>query len=615
MKGFSVIMPTYNQCAFIRRAILSLFQQTYPDWELIIINDGCSDDTEKYIDEYLSNERVHYIKSNRNQGLGFSINQGLDIAQYDYIAYLPSDDFYYNNHLEVFMENFKKSENTDMVISGVKFDYSDSYFQNNSHLSRKLIKGYCPQLVQTAHRKTGERWIERAEFESNDLFSLFWYKLIDRDIAFTDQVTANWTNHPHQRYKIIAENKNGGLNYFRHYYQVHTQIKLQCEDTVPVDEEKLYASFKKPGKTTKDRLKILIAGELAYHSERIIALEEQGHILYGLWVEGKVLSFDTLGPLPFGNVMDISYENRIEEIKKIQPDVIYALLNERAVPLAHELLMSGLDIPFIWHFKEGPFVSMQNGSWKKLIDLYTYSDGQIYINRESKDWFEQFICSENQMAFILDGDLPKVDFFTNDFSPLLSDSDGEIHTVAPGRVVGISSEDLQELARQKINLHLYVFNYPNTREQFISMAKKAMGKRFHLHKPCLPQDWVKEFSKYDAGWLHCFKSRNQGKLMNVEWNDLNLPARMTTLIAAGLPMLMFNNKEHIVAVQSKIEAFDVGICFDDYGQLEHLLRDKNRMQALRKNVFEHRKQFSFDYHVPDLIDFFRKVIDKKKKKI
>jgi glycosyltransferase involved in cell wall biosynthesis len=59
--SFSVIMPTYNQCTFIRRAILSLFQQSYPFWELIIINDGSTDETDLYIKDYLNDKRVTYF--------------------------------------------------------------------------------------------------------------------------------------------------------------------------------------------------------------------------------------------------------------------------------------------------------------------------------------------------------------------------------------------------------------------------------------------------------------------------------------------------------------------------------------------------------------------------
>lgn len=60
--SFTVIMPTYNQCMYIRRAINSLFAQTYANWELIIVNDGCTDLTEDFIQDYLQDERVSYIK-------------------------------------------------------------------------------------------------------------------------------------------------------------------------------------------------------------------------------------------------------------------------------------------------------------------------------------------------------------------------------------------------------------------------------------------------------------------------------------------------------------------------------------------------------------------------
>lgn len=70
-------MPTFNQCAFIRRAILSLMRQTYANWELIIINDGCTDETEEYISDYLDDPRVTYIKNDENMGLGHALNQAL----------------------------------------------------------------------------------------------------------------------------------------------------------------------------------------------------------------------------------------------------------------------------------------------------------------------------------------------------------------------------------------------------------------------------------------------------------------------------------------------------------------------------------------------------------
>ena len=60
--GFSILMPTYNQASFIRRAILSLQKQTYQNWELIIINDGCTDETGFFVADYLSDPKIRYIK-------------------------------------------------------------------------------------------------------------------------------------------------------------------------------------------------------------------------------------------------------------------------------------------------------------------------------------------------------------------------------------------------------------------------------------------------------------------------------------------------------------------------------------------------------------------------
>lgn len=105
-RGFSVIMPTYNQASFIRRAILSLQKQTFTNWELIIINDGSTDDTVFFISDFLENCNVKYIMNDSNMGLGYALNQGLDAANYKNIAYLPSDDFYYENHLETLMDKF-----------------------------------------------------------------------------------------------------------------------------------------------------------------------------------------------------------------------------------------------------------------------------------------------------------------------------------------------------------------------------------------------------------------------------------------------------------------------------------------------------------------------------
>lgn len=614
MVKFSIIMPTYNQSAFIRRAIHSLFSQTYTNWELIIINDGSTDDTEDYINEYLTNNKIIYIKNSENKGLGYSINQGLNISNYNHIAYLPSDDYYFSNHLELIKNKFEESEDFILVYTTAKSAIKDSLTYDVKTTTNGLFDNYSLQLIQTSHKKTSDRWETRSSWVSDDLFDLFWNKLIDKGI-FTSikSESCYWTSHLHQHHKLINESYRGGLNIYRQYYQVKEPIKIKVSQSKFIDEEVLYKDFqtvKKPP-LKENPLKILLVGELAYNPERIFAFEERGHILYGLWMDKPTFSFSTVGPLAFGNVTDIPYDNWEQKIKEIKPDIIYSILNFGAIPLAYEILTKKNEIPFIWHFKESPFVCLQNGTWEKLIELYHKADGKIYLNSETKEWYEQFI-PKTGYSYILDGDLPKIDYFTDDFSELLSEQDGEIHTVVPGRIVGIELKDIRTLANYGIHIHLYTENYYEAKDSFNKEAQRLAPSHFHLHPHCSARQWVKEFSKYDAGWLHCFDSHNNGKIESAGWNDLNLPARINTLAAAGLPIIQKRNKGHLVAMKSCLEKENMGIFFDKIEELALILKDKEHMKNIRNNVLNQRKLFSFDHHINDLIDFFKKVIELKK---
>jgi glycosyltransferase involved in cell wall biosynthesis len=607
-------MPTYNQSSYIRRAIISLFDQTYSHWELIIINDGCTDCTEEFIEEFLTYPKITYIKNIENQGLGYAINQGLNAAKYAYIAYLPSDDYYYENHLKIISEEFERSADIVLTYTIINSDIKDSLIDYEKRYFHGLPDKQSLQLVQTAHKKTSDRWVVRSEWVSADLFDLFWQKLTDKGL-FTaiKENTVYWTNHPNQHYKLVSEDFNGGLNIYRSYYKVKKPIKIKVSKYKFINEEELYKDYRaiKVSHPEEKPLKILIVGELAYNPERICAFEEYGHTMYGLWISKPTYSFSTVGHLPFGNVIDISYENWEQKVREIHPDIIYATLNYGVIPLAHEVLQRKLNIPFIWHFKESPFFCQQSGTWDKLIDLYCNADGKIYLNPELQTWYEQFFPS-GRLSFIMDGDLPKKDFFTDNFSPLLSEEDGEIHTVVPGRMIGILMPELIQLAKNGIHIHSYNENYHKRSEQYNRMALKTAPDHFHLHPHCPIDKWAEEFSKYNAGWLHCFNSTNKGHIRNAGWDDLNMPARMNTLAVAGLPIIQKRNSGHIVAMRSYIENKGMGIFFDTFEELATQLRNKELMASIRRQVIKQRFAFSFDYYVPELIEFFRKVIQQKK---
>jgi len=111
----SIIMPVYNSEKYIGKAINSIINQTYADWELIVINDASEDKSLKIIEGYLD-KRIKIIKNEVNMGVAISRNKGIQIASGRYIAFIDSDDCWKKNKLEKQI-NFMEKENIAFSFS------------------------------------------------------------------------------------------------------------------------------------------------------------------------------------------------------------------------------------------------------------------------------------------------------------------------------------------------------------------------------------------------------------------------------------------------------------------------------------------------------------------
>ena len=93
MPKVSIIIPTYNRANLLPRAIKSVLSQTFKDFELIVINDGSTDNTEEVIKKFQKkDERIKYILHKDNKGEAAARNTGIRIAKGEYIASHDSDD-------------------------------------------------------------------------------------------------------------------------------------------------------------------------------------------------------------------------------------------------------------------------------------------------------------------------------------------------------------------------------------------------------------------------------------------------------------------------------------------------------------------------------------------
>ncbi|MCM1387188.1 MAG: glycosyltransferase [Bacillus sp. (in: Bacteria)] len=114
MEKISIIIPTYNRAYCISHAIESVLRQTYREFELIIVDDGSSDNTQDVINS-IEDERIHYIKMPENQGASAARNEGIRQAAYDYIAFQDSDDWWKPDKLEKQMQTLMDNPQAGMI--------------------------------------------------------------------------------------------------------------------------------------------------------------------------------------------------------------------------------------------------------------------------------------------------------------------------------------------------------------------------------------------------------------------------------------------------------------------------------------------------------------------
>ena len=113
----SIVMPSYNTANYIEASIESVRHQTYENWELIIVDDCSTDDTDEVVRPFLSDRRIRYLKNEQNSGAAISRNRALREAKGKWIAFLDSDDLWLPEKLE--------KQVTFMEQNGYHFSYTN----------------------------------------------------------------------------------------------------------------------------------------------------------------------------------------------------------------------------------------------------------------------------------------------------------------------------------------------------------------------------------------------------------------------------------------------------------------------------------------------------------
>ena len=103
---FSVILPTYNRAKFIEGAINSVLNQDYLNWELIIIDNFSTDNTQTLVEKF-NDQRIKYVKYKNNGIIAKARNYGIKLSNGNYLAFLDSDDWWYPKKLTTMADLIK----------------------------------------------------------------------------------------------------------------------------------------------------------------------------------------------------------------------------------------------------------------------------------------------------------------------------------------------------------------------------------------------------------------------------------------------------------------------------------------------------------------------------
>ena len=206
MSHVSVIIPVYKGAAFIAQSIDSVLAQSYPDIELIIVNDGSPDNSDAVIQPYLADPRVKYIEQ-QNAGVAAARNAGIRVASGEYIAVLDQDDLWLPDKLARQVEYLDEHPEIALVHSNIHF--IDEAGERIPDPEWAWVAPTCgqalPELVQRNSICTGTVLLRKRALEQTGLFRQelapaddwdLWLRIAARHpIGFVDAVTACYRVH------------------------------------------------------------------------------------------------------------------------------------------------------------------------------------------------------------------------------------------------------------------------------------------------------------------------------------------------------------------------------------------------------------------------------------
>ncbi|SMM98926.1 Glycosyltransferase [uncultured Candidatus Thioglobus sp.] len=249
----SVIMPVYNGEKYLKEAINSILNQTFTDFEFIIINDGSTDNTENIILSY-DDERIIYIKNQENLKISKTLNKGIELAKGEYIARMDADDISIPKRFEKQMSFMQKNPKVDVCGGWLKtFGYRRRTWKFPlTHNEIKAFMLFSPALVHPCvlgkrafftRLKYSDKFVGTEDYE-------LWVRGVDKyTYANIPQVLLKYRLHHSTTDDIPDANELAN--------SCKTVMLMKCANDMGADDIDVLVNLLSKNITLKDKIRVL----------------------------------------------------------------------------------------------------------------------------------------------------------------------------------------------------------------------------------------------------------------------------------------------------------------------------------------------------------------------
>lgn len=210
----SIIIPCYNQAQYLEECLNSVINQTYQDWECIIVNDGSTDNTEEIANNWVNKSNKIKLINKKNEGLCATRNKGIEQSKGTFILALDADDYISNNYVEECIKLFQNDNNLKIAYSKAfffgkrneewilpkKIDINSILTKNNVYCSAIFKKSDWENVGKyDTNMKYGyedwELWInilKNGGYGLQTPNAIFYYRI--KDLSMTTQINHHYSN-------------------------------------------------------------------------------------------------------------------------------------------------------------------------------------------------------------------------------------------------------------------------------------------------------------------------------------------------------------------------------------------------------------------------------------